>query len=83
MAKQFDGGIPQFGQKGFDVLSSATSPGTEEYYWITCLADATVTVTSDQGDNLTTQAILAGTSFAVSATVVEETAGGVVIAYRK
>ena len=83
MAKQFDGGVPQYGRKGFRVLTSATSAADDEFYWIICIADATVNITNEEGDSVTTQAMLAGTAVAVDATSIEETAGGVIWAYLK
>ena len=73
--------LQAFGQKGFRVITSSFSPVSGEYYRaITVLADAVVSVTSEEGDDLSSVTLLAGSTVyglfsAVSA------ASGTVIAY--
>ena len=49
------------GQKGFRKLRKGTSGTAGEFYRaITVLADASITVTSEAGDDLTTETVAAG-----------------------
>ena len=55
--------LAAFGQKGFRKVTSAFTPvAGEEYRVVYALQDSTVTLTSVNGDNLTSETILAGTA---------------------
>ena len=55
--------LQAFGQKGFRVVTSSFSPVSGEYYRaLTVTSDAVVTVTSEEGDNLSAVTLLAGST---------------------
>jgi hypothetical protein len=54
--------LQSFGQKGFRKVTSAFTPVTGEYYRaIFALEDSIITANAEAGDDLSAQAILAGT----------------------
>lgn len=69
------------GQKGFRYLTGAASGTAGEHYRaITALADASVTVVSESGDNLTTVTLSAGiTIYGLFSEV--SIASGTIVAY--
>ena len=55
--------LAAFGQKGFRKITSSFTPvAGEEYRVVYALQYSTVTLTSVNGDNLTSETILAGTA---------------------
>ena len=55
--------LASFGQKGFRLVSSSFSPISGEYYRaLTVTSDAVITLTSQNGDNLSALTLLAGTT---------------------
>lgn len=55
--------LQAFGQKGFRVLTSSSTPVSGEFYRaFTVSSDAVVTATSVEGDNLTAVPVFAGTT---------------------
>jgi hypothetical protein len=55
--------LQAFGQKGFRVLTSSSTPVSGEFYRaITVTSDAVVTATSAAEDNLTAVPVFAGTT---------------------
>lgn len=73
--------LQAFGQKGFRVVTSSFSPVSEEYYRaLTVTSDAVVTVTSEEGDNLSAVTLLAGSTIYGLFSAVS-VSSGTVIAY--
>ena len=55
--------LASFGQKGFRLVTSSFSPISGEYYRaLTVTSDAVITLTSQNGDNLSALTLLAGTT---------------------
>lgn len=55
--------LASFGQSGFRKISTGqTGQSGEQYRVIYALENATISVTSESGDSLSAQAVLAGTS---------------------
>lgn len=73
--------LQALGQKGFRKITSTFTPVADEYYRaIVVVNDAVVTTTSESGDNLTSESLLAGTIVYGLFSAVSCSAG-VVIAY--